>query len=337
MNFQKKIIPIESLLLDPENARHGEQDDQNAVLKWMSTGKDKAKVIILAQSIAKNGPNPSELPIVIPAGDGEQRLYIVLEGNRRIAVMKMLHDPDKCPDNKVRALFHKISKSAQVTLPNEMECVVYPDFETAAMWIQLRHQGEQQGAGIVNWGAKETEYFAKRLGRRGRYNAATLLLDYATNKNIITQEESNRIPITNVTRLINSPDVRREIGLHQREGKLSRVADEEYFDIAVGDMLKALSSGYWTVSKLKSRTLREGFIKKIKEEKNWGAYELKDETPITDESENVSKAGVEYKQEKKYSGRDPLKRKTPFSSSATIKILNKRLRIIFQELKKDQC
>ena len=39
------------------------------------------------------------------------------------------------------------------------------------------------------------------------------LSEYATKNKIISQEESNRIPITNVTRLINSREVRDEIGL----------------------------------------------------------------------------------------------------------------------------
>jgi hypothetical protein len=253
MNYQKENIPIECLLPDIENARHGEQDDQNAALKWMASGKDRAKVMKLAQSIATYGPSPSELPIVIPAGDGQKKLYIVVEGNRRMAILKMLRDPEKCPDERARKKFRKLRQDTKLSLPDEMECVVFPDLQTAAYWIELRHLGEQGGAGTVPWGAKETEYFARRIGRRGRYNTGMQLLEYATEKGLITQEESNRVPITNVTRLINSPDVRREIGLHLCKGKLSRVADQDYFDQSVGDMLKALGLPKWTVSKLKSK------------------------------------------------------------------------------------
>lgn len=98
MDHKHEIIPLDSLLLDIENARHGDLDDQNAVLKWMASAKDREKVMNLAQSISAYGFIPIELPIVIPAGGTQKKLYIVVEGNRRIAVLKMLRDPDKAPE-----------------------------------------------------------------------------------------------------------------------------------------------------------------------------------------------------------------------------------------------
>lgn len=162
------------------------------------------------------------------------------------------------------------------------------------------------------------------------------LLDYATKKGLISQEESNLIPITNVIRLINSPDVRNEIGLDLSKGELTRIADQDYFDKALSDMLRALASGGWTVSKLKRIEQRQDFIKKIKLEQGWGAYDARDRSPIIPDA---PQAAIERKGEKpeekkkKQSSRDSQFRKTPISSGVSMRIQNKRLLKIFKELK----
>ena len=336
MDHKSEIIPLDSLLLDMQNARHADLDDQNAVLKWMVSGKSQEKVMNLAQSIVAHGFIPFQPLIVIPVGGDGKELYSVVEGNRRIAALKMLRDPDKCPDEHARKKFRNFQQSLQQSLPSQLECFVFLDLQAAAPLIKLRHLGEQGGAGIVPWGAKESEYFAKRIGGPGRYEPAMRLLEYATKKKLISQEESNRIPITNVTRLINSREVRDEIGLDLSKGKLSRIASQDYFDKAVSDTLRALASGGWSVSKLKNIKQRKGFIEQIKLEQRWGTYEPIDKAPVIPDA---LQAGTKEKEEKpdekkkKQSSRDSLHRNTPISSAVSMKIQNKRLRKIFIELK----
>lgn len=343
MTYYRMSIPLNCLLLDTENARHGQQDDQNAVLKWMAS---QSKVMNLARSIARHGINPSELPIVVPAGGDHPDLYIVVEGNRRVAVLKMLQDPEKCPDERARKQYRKLRQEAHAILPTELNCIVFPDLQSASHWIQLRHLGEQDGAGTVPWGAKENEFFARRMGQRGPNEPAMKLLEYALTTGLITKEEFDRIPLTNVTRLIKSPDVRREIGMNLRKGELSRVAEAEYFDRVLTGMLKALASPSreWTVSALKNREQRVKFIKDLKHEQGLGSYEIQEETPLV---HKVSGAGNEISGlgeplginqgqadgRSKRTSRDPLSRKTAISSGTHMKIQNPKMLAIFRELK----
>ena len=53
----------------------------------------KRKLLVLAQDILQNGLNPSDLPFVMPLNDDRKR-YIVLEGNRRLAALKSLENPE---------------------------------------------------------------------------------------------------------------------------------------------------------------------------------------------------------------------------------------------------
>jgi hypothetical protein len=130
--------------------------------------------------------------------------------------------------------------------------------------------------------------------------------------------------------------VRKEIGLDLSKGELTCVADQDYFDKAVSDMLRALASGGWTVSDLKNIKQRKGFIEQIKLEQAWGAYEVRDKAPLISDA---PQAGTEKREEKpeekkkKQSSRDSLLRNTPISSGFGMKIQNKRLRAIFKELK----
>lgn len=338
MTYKRQVISLNNLLLDTENARHGKQDDQNAALMWMAS---QPKTLSLARSIAERGTNPSEVLVVMPASGG---LYTVLEGNRRTAVLKMLQDPEKCPDERVRKQFRKLRQEMKVPLPTEMECVVYPDLESAAPWIETRHLGEQEGAGTVPWGAKEVEFFHRRLGERGPNAAGMKLIEYAAGKGLITQGEADVVALTNVTRLVNSPDVRREIGMSLRLGEPLLISEVEYFDRALTGMLRALASREVTVSGLKSREQRKGFIKDIKRKQGLSSYEVREETPLSavatglmnspSSGGTATEANQEKADEKRSrTSRDPSSRKTAISSRTHMKIVTPKMICLFRELR----
>ena len=82
-------LPTNSLYLDPNNPRlrgTAEGADQRTLLKilWQEWALDE-----LAFSIAKNGYFPEEPLFAIQ----EDERYIVVEGNRRLATVKLLQDP----------------------------------------------------------------------------------------------------------------------------------------------------------------------------------------------------------------------------------------------------
>lgn len=338
MSHRRETIPLQNLLLDTENARHGKLDDQTSALRWFAA---QQKTLTLARSIASKGINPSELITVMPVGEGHEGLYVVLEGNRRTSVLKMLDDPEKCPEEGPRRVFRKLKQDSRVNLPVELECVVYPDLESAAPWIEVRHLGEQEGAGIVPWGAKENELFKRRLGGGGPNDASMRLLEYAKERGMITQEEYDKIPLTNVTRLINTKDVRRDLGMDLRKGEILVLSDVNYFDAAVSRMLRKLLST--TVSSIKHADQRKAFIKDAKTEAGLTTYEVREARPlgvVAAESESASSgssaaAGSQgtLDEKKKRTLRDPLSRKTAIPQNVSVHIQNLKMRVIFRELK----
>lgn len=54
MSYRKKIS-VNSVLLDPENARHGNKSSQRDIYEWMCGIEIGQKVLKLAVEIAKDG------------------------------------------------------------------------------------------------------------------------------------------------------------------------------------------------------------------------------------------------------------------------------------------
>lgn len=100
-----------SLLLDSKNTRipsDRRSEDQRRLLQELLENED---VKDLALSIANLGLFPNERLLVMAAG----RHFIVLEGNRRLAAIKLLLNPGLAPTDPLVAYFRKLSDRADLT------------------------------------------------------------------------------------------------------------------------------------------------------------------------------------------------------------------------------
>ncbi|MDR0280241.1 MAG: hypothetical protein LBJ37_20390 [Paucimonas sp.] len=285
---RKKNISINSILLDSENARHGEKQSQLEIYKWMTSGPVAQKVIKLASDISSKGLSPFDGMGVIPSKEGDKNPWIVVEGNRRVAALKFLNNPKLCPDLRLRKQYEQLRKKASVEIPLRVEFAVFNDFSEAAHWIRLRHGGEIGGVGTASWGTKEYDSFLARLGRRSTNRPALNLLSYALSKGLINLPQYGQIHATTLSRLLSTPAVRQELGCHVSKGDVFRISDEEYFDRAVATVLIAMASGQVSVTNLKNKTQREDFARKIKDAGGWGNYIEQLPQPIL---ANVESAG----------------------------------------------
>lgn len=313
----RKNISINSILLDTENARHGDQESQREIYAWMCSGDIAPKVLRLATEIAKKGISPLDTPAVVPSPNGERKPWIVVEGNRRVAALKFLNDPKLCPDPKLRKQYERLKKNAETPVKSKFEFVTFDNIDIASYWIELRHGGENGGAGIISWGPMEIDNFAARLGKKTTNRPAVEILSYALKKNLITHEEFKSVPVTTLFRLVSTPAARKDLGFDLIKGKIHRVASENYFDQAIERVLKILATGEKTVTNLKTKDLREGFTKTLRSEDNWPEYETESPTPI-DESANdnwKSAADDSESDEGDASTHKPRKSRTPQTPS----------------------
>ncbi len=281
----RSTISVNQILLDSENARHGEKQSQIEIYTWMTSGAVAQKVYRLAADIAAKGLSPLDGMGVMPSKETDKLPWVVVEGNRRVAALKFLNSPKLCPDLKLRKQYEQLKKKAAAKISLRIEFAIFKDFSDAAYWIQLRHGGEHGGVGVSSWGAKEYDSFLARQGARSTNRPAINLLSYALTKRLITLAQYEKIHATTLYRLLSTPAVRNEIGCHISKGEVFRIADVKYFDRAVATMLIALASGGTSVTKLKSQAQRESFAKGMKSAGGWEDYDEQEPQSIADEQE----------------------------------------------------
>jgi hypothetical protein len=222
-------IPLTSLLLDAENPRLELQESQRDVLLAIASTQTE-KLLRLARDIVEYGLNPSERTIVTPTADDKKR-YVVLEGNRRVAALKVLSTPDliaSAVKPEILRRFKKLSERFLKDPIDNLDCAVVKNREEADHWITLKHTGENQGAGIVSWGATESGRYAER---RGKILPQLQVLDFVKQHGKLSAEAQRRIndvSITNLQRLIGDPDVRKRLGIEiKNRHVVTRYNDQE--------------------------------------------------------------------------------------------------------------
>ena len=84
--------------------------------------------------------------------------YVVLEGNRRLTALKALENPEfldgVVPKGVLTEVRHLSKKYHDAPL-DSIQCLVVKGQDEARHWIELRHTGENEGAGIVRWGSDD--------------------------------------------------------------------------------------------------------------------------------------------------------------------------------------
>lgn len=153
------VLSWADLVLDSDNPRLEEggattRESVNALLDL-----DAEKMVNIARDIAVSGMlSPFDLPGVIWEDDA----YIVVEGNRRVAALKMLKAPELIDDNRIRRRIESIA--ANGTGPDDVACSLFEDRASASRWIELRHTGENEGRGVSAWDTDMTNRFSRAPG-----------------------------------------------------------------------------------------------------------------------------------------------------------------------------
>lgn len=147
-------LPLDQLRFDPSNPRlpsNLDGEDENAVLEWML---DDATIIELMNSIGENGYFDVEPLLVIRVQKGKD-VFQVIEGNRRLAAVKLLTNPQSAPIKKQAVL--EASKEAK-EIPKELPSIIYLNRDSILYYLGYRHI-----TGIKEWGPLAKARYLKQL------------------------------------------------------------------------------------------------------------------------------------------------------------------------------
>ncbi|WP_109240474.1 ParB/Srx family N-terminal domain-containing protein [Klebsiella michiganensis] len=201
-----RSINFNLIKLDQENVRFGgdiAQNQREAIELMLADPEDAKKIIKLAEHIALYGLDPTELQLVTPDHEGN---YIVLEGNRRLTALKLLQRPDLCTQEKYYRDFLAAHNEIVRNFPNEIECSVVATREDGDVWIELKHTGQNGGAGRVPWDSdirderRASQTGVESIGRQIR----EIVRDNPAIFNEIAISDIYQIPVTTLTRLFAS-------------------------------------------------------------------------------------------------------------------------------------
>lgn len=260
-------IQIDKLLLDTSNPRHEILEGQTETLREIILDQ-KGKLIKLAHDIVDNGMNPADLTIVTPSED-DSSSYVVLEGNRRLAVLKLLGDPAMAAlgvGPKAVDTLKSCSKKYNDNPISHIRCVVFDKREDANHWIELRHTGENEGRGIVGWRAKEKARFNEILGK---LDPALQVVEFVRKNAGLGEEEKEALDkpnISSIKRLINDPDVRETLGIGISDGYVTtNLASEEVIN-GLTRLVMDVATQSISVDDIRHKEDRVGYIREYDKE-----------------------------------------------------------------------
>lgn len=149
-------ISIDLLRFDPENPRLPSSVDghnEKEVLAWMVLD---ASLIELMGSIGAQGYFSGEPLLVVQNESGD---YTVVEGNRRLAAVKLLGNPDSAPKARQRSV-SRVSEGATFC-PRELPCTRYDSREDILNYLGYRHI-----TGVKEWDSLAKARYLRRLADR---------------------------------------------------------------------------------------------------------------------------------------------------------------------------
>ncbi len=138
--WPRKWIKTANLVLDPLNPRikWSRKDlSQKEIIEYLDTNEN---VGTTAKSIKKIGYMPNERPIVIYENDK----YVVVDGNRRVAACKLLRDPAKAPENRIK-FYKKLTLRDRLILKidyghlDKTKVIVAPSLQEASIILAIKH------------------------------------------------------------------------------------------------------------------------------------------------------------------------------------------------------
>ena len=265
-------VSINSILLDVENPRIDPvRAQEDAIKELMETVGDN-KLFSLAADIMQNGMNPSDIPMCVEyLTDKGKKVYIAKEGNRRLLALKGITKPRIFNNAKWRSrmerLIYKAGGIGQA--PKKVRIQVYADDERAVMdhWIEIKHNGENGGAGTVPWGSPEKTRFFDR-GKNA--NVTMAIMDWLKGDASISSEDREKlkaVPITTLERIVSSVPGRTIIGIEMRDGHLRALRNLEHVKNDVLSIISDLTTA--SPTNPRKKTINVSDVKNTRQIENY--------------------------------------------------------------------
>ncbi len=132
--WDHKTRSVSRLWLDPSNPRLAVLSGSHSQSDLLAELIQHEDVKGIAKSIAKHGYFSAEVPVVTQ----EDSKTVVIEGNRRVAALKLLLDPSRAPQQH-RRWFQKLADGAAAEIPEKITVAIAESRRDVVLYQVERH------------------------------------------------------------------------------------------------------------------------------------------------------------------------------------------------------
>jgi hypothetical protein len=253
-----KSIPLDKLLVNRENDRHGELENETTAIAWLFTNH-LSQMKKLARDVVQAG-RLYEPPLVYPDGSN----FIVYDGNRRTTCLKLLANPKRAPSSDLQKFFSDLRGQWQGSFPTRLTCRVEADRDEIDEILFRRHTGSQGGVGQSNWDDRMKTTFVNRTGKGGKLNVADEIEERL--KAAGQLPKGKRIPRSTLNRLLSAEAFRNRVGISAAKGRFKFIRKEEVSLKALTRIADDLAHGRITLDNIWDVDRKSKYLDKLESE-----------------------------------------------------------------------
>jgi len=345
--WKTRDLTITHLYLDPLNPRLPEADEGMSQPRLLVELVEHEKIYELAKEFVEKGYYPTESLIVVEE-DGKK--YVV-EGNRRLAALKLLYNPDTAP-SKYQKKFRTLS--SRIDTIKKVRIVVAPSRFAAAPIIMSKHTNIQ----VRSWSRIMQAKFYKQLLDSGmtakqisdqyavsqaeirKFLMSHTMYNVACSLNL-PEEIINRVldarefPMTTLDRLYNDPKVQKMLGIEfdNKKGLLGKIKSSE-FKKGYSKIVTDVATGNIDSRSLNTVKNIEDYIKSFSSDEKPNLRKKDSFTSTTLTGEKDAAISLPTKPSKPKATRVQKKSSSIIPTSFKCQVNDTRINDVFTELKK---
>lgn len=151
MTTESTRLKVSLLDFDPSNPRFPEEIASGPTEVLLERFIRDERLLEIVESIADQGYFEGEPLLVVKHGSR----YVVIEGNRRLAALKLLTGELSPPEGRVSI---EEACAAATNHPQEVPCLIFPNADQILRYLGFRHI-----TGIKSWGALQKARYIKKM------------------------------------------------------------------------------------------------------------------------------------------------------------------------------
>ena len=266
--WQEFKISLKELFLWDENARFPDKyfsKSEEELIEYFCIKKN-FKIENLAKEIVKDFDLP-QLEKLVVYSTGEQN--IVLEGNRRLTVYKLLNNPNLAPNNVLRNKFLEIRKNINIDDSFSFDCLVTDNKAEGFRYIERKHTKRNNEVG---WGEQErTNYNVRRGNATDKEEFKIAIAKIIKNLDIpeiLKEQVLGPGYVTNFWRILESSIAWKIYGFNLKDNEKLEIKDDNFEKKLKVIILNVLQKQDFSGEKIDSRSLnknkeKEKYLKSI--------------------------------------------------------------------------